>query len=80
MSFLKSKLDEKARELLPETIASIEQIENALSNMIKPDNSKVVAGRMAGLQIKENNFCLTNALQQSLVIEGVTKGRLLKWL
>ena len=43
ISFLKSKLDGKVREVLPEIIDSIEQIKNVLSNRIKPDSSKVVA-------------------------------------
>ena len=70
---MKSKLDGKAMEVLPEAIDSIEQIKNALSNRIKPDSSKVIARRMASLQIKGNNYenyaknveDLADALQRS---------------
>lgn len=81
ISFIKSKLDGKAREVLPETISSIEQITDTLKTRIKPDNSKVVAGRIAALHIKNNNYTefaknvedLADALQRSLIIEGITK-------
>ncbi|XP_023299352.1 myb-like protein G [Lucilia cuprina] len=80
ISFIKSKLDGKAREILPENITSIDQIKNTLKNRIRPDNSKVVAGRIAALQVKNNNYTdfskniedLADALQRSLVIEGIT--------
>lgn len=81
ISFLKSKLDGKAREVLPENITSIDQIKDLLKAGIKPDSSKVVAGRIAGLHIKDNNYTvfaknvedLADALRRSLVIEGMTK-------
>lgn len=83
ISFLKSKLDGKAREVLPENISSVDQIKNALKNRIKPDNSKVVAGRIASLNVKQNNYAdfaknveeLADALERSLVIEGITKDK-----
>lgn len=81
ISFLKSKLDGKAREVLPDSITSIDQIKDLLKAGIKPDSSKVVAGRIAGLYIKDNNYTLfaknvedlADALRRSLVIEGMTK-------
>ncbi|XP_037812752.1 probable serine/threonine-protein kinase nek1 [Lucilia sericata] len=81
ISFIKSKLDGKAREVLPENITSVEQIKNTLKDRIKPDNSKVIAGRIAALHIKNNSYAdfsktvedLADALQRSLVIEGITK-------
>lgn len=81
ISFIKSKLDGKAREVLPDNITSVDQIKNSLKSRIKPDNSKVVAGRIAALHVKGNNYTdfakhvedLADALQRSLVIEGITK-------
>ncbi|KAI8116606.1 hypothetical protein CVS40_11350 [Lucilia cuprina] len=81
ISFIKSKLDGKAREVLPENILSIEEIKNSLRSKIKPDSSKVVAGRIASLNVRNNNYVdfsknveeLADALQRSLVIEGITK-------
>lgn len=81
ISFIKSKLDGKAREVLPEELSSVEQIKASLKSRITPDNSKIVAGRFAALQIKNNCYedfsknveDLADALQRSLIIEGITK-------
>lgn len=81
LCFIKSKLEGKAREALPETITSIDDIKNALRSRIKPDNSKVIAGKIAALNVRNNNYAefskqavdLADALQHSLVIEGMTK-------
>ncbi|XP_065370876.1 myb-like protein P [Calliphora vicina] len=81
ISFIKSKLDGKAREVLPNQIISTDQIKDILKNRIKPDSSIVVAGRIAALNIKQNNYTdfaknvedLADALERSLVIEGITR-------
>lgn len=83
VSFVKSKLEGKAREALPENVSTIDQIKTALKNKIKPDNSKVVAGKIAALQVRNNNYAdfakqseeLADALERSLVIEGITKDK-----
>ena len=52
-----------------------------LRSRIRPDSSKVVAGRIAALKVKSNDFQdfakqaeeLTEPLERSLVFEGITK-------
>lgn len=81
VSFIKSKLEGKAREALPENISDVSDIKLALKSRIKPDNSKVVAGKIAALHVKNDNYAefakeaedLADALERSLVIEGITK-------
>lgn len=83
ISFLKSKLEGKARDSLPERVNSVDEIKNALKEKIKPDSSKVIGGKIAALQIKNNNYAeftkqaeeLADALERSLVIEGMTKAK-----
>lgn len=81
IAFIKSKLDGKAREVLPENISNITQITDTLKDRIRPDNAKIVEGRIAALSIKNNNYTefsknvedLADALQRTLVLEGITK-------
>lgn len=46
--FILSKLEGKALECVPTDPASVDDIINALKSSIKPDNSKVIEGRMMG--------------------------------
>lgn len=81
ISFIKSKLEGKAREALPENVTSINDIKVALKAKIKPENSKVIAGKIAALQVRSGNYpeftkqaeALADALERSLVIEGISK-------
>ena len=83
ISFVKSKLEGKAREALPENISSINEIKSVLKNRIRPENSKVVAGKIAALQVRNNNYSdfskqaeeLAEALERSLIIEGISKNK-----
>ncbi|XP_036342855.1 uncharacterized protein LOC118752117, partial [Rhagoletis pomonella] len=83
IAFLKSKLEGKARESLPTQISSVSQIKEALSSKIKPDDSKVVAGKIAALKVHNNNYSdfakqveeLADALERSLIIEGMTQAK-----
>ncbi|XP_017467528.1 PREDICTED: putative uncharacterized protein DDB_G0278921 [Rhagoletis zephyria] len=83
IAFLKSKLEGKARESLPTQISSVSQIKEALSNKIKPDNSKVVAGKISALKVHNNNYSdfakqveeLADSLERSLIIEGMTQAK-----
>ncbi|XP_017483250.1 PREDICTED: putative uncharacterized protein DDB_G0277255 [Rhagoletis zephyria] len=83
ISFLKSKLEGKAREAIPTEVSSVRQIKDALRNRIKPDNSKVVAGKIASLHVINNNYTdfakrveeLSDALERSLIIEGMTQSK-----
>lgn len=77
--FVKSKLDKRAMECVPATANTIQDIIGALKNGIKPDNSKVIAGRILALKpdrSKLNEFShnaeeLAEAFQRSLIIEGI---------
>ncbi|XP_067637011.1 kinesin-related protein 10-like [Eurosta solidaginis] len=81
ISFIKSKLEGKAREAIPNEVTTIQQIKDALKGRIKPDNSKVVARKIASLKVFNNNHTefakrveeLSDALERSLVIEGMTQ-------
>lgn len=81
ISFVKSKLEAKAREIIPSNIVELDEIITALRSKIRPDNSKVIAGKIAALQIKNNNFSefrkiveeLSDALERTLIIEGMTQ-------
>ncbi|XP_017479957.1 PREDICTED: hybrid signal transduction histidine kinase E-like [Rhagoletis zephyria] len=77
------KLEGKAREAIPTEVNSVRQIKDALRNRIKPDNSKVVAGKIASLHVTSNNYTefakrvegLSDALERSLIIEGMTQSK-----
>ncbi|XP_036344361.1 putative uncharacterized protein DDB_G0289263 [Rhagoletis pomonella] len=81
IAFLKSKLEGKAREAIPIQVNSVSDIKSALRNRIKPDNSKVVAGKIAALHVNNNNYSdfakrveeLSDSLERSLIIEGITQ-------
>lgn len=81
--FIKSKLEAKAREALPENVESVSEIKQALKSRIKPDSSKVIAGRIVALNVKNNNYVefskqaeeLADAFERSLVIEGITRNK-----
>lgn len=75
--FIKSKLSGKARDLVPEDTNTITAIVDILENKIKPDNSKVVTGRLLADKAKLTEFSneaekLADALQRSLIIEGIS--------
>ncbi|XP_036342714.1 myb-like protein G, partial [Rhagoletis pomonella] len=76
-------LEGKAREAIPTEVNSVRQIKDALGNRIKPDNSKVVAGKIAYFHVINNNYTefarrvgeLSDALKRSLIIEGMTQSK-----
>ncbi|KAI8120102.1 hypothetical protein CVS40_8608 [Lucilia cuprina] len=79
--FIKSKLEAKAREALPDNVTTIDEIKTALKTNIKPDSSKVIAGKISALTVKNDNFAdfskqaelLADAFKRSLTVEGITK-------
>lgn len=79
VSFVKTKIDGRAREFIT-TEDSINAIINTLKNKIKPDNSKVIEGRMLSLRLNlqaQDDFAkktedLAEAFRRSLVVEGIT--------
>lgn len=76
-----SKLEGKALESIPENSESLDDILTALKTSIKPDNSKVIAGRMMALRTDKtalNDFTkqaeeLADALRRSLIVEGISQ-------
>lgn len=83
LTFIKTRLEGKALECLPENVISVEQIKTALSQTIKPEKSTVVEGRIMALRLDRGNFTkfteqaekLAEAFRRSLIIEGITKNK-----
>lgn len=81
VSFVKTKLEGKALESIPQNECTIDQIIQSLSDKIKPDNSKVIEGRLLALKSDNRNLTdfatsaeqLADSLKRSLIIEGVTE-------
>lgn len=79
--FIKAKLEGKALECIPTEASSVQEIKSALLTRIKPDSSKVVAGRMLALRPDKTKLVdftkqaedLAEALQRSLIIEGISQ-------
>ncbi|XP_036347441.1 putative uncharacterized protein DDB_G0277255 [Rhagoletis pomonella] len=78
-----ANLEGKAREAIPTEVNSVRQIKDAMRNRIKPDNSKVVAGKIASLHVTNNNYTefakrveeLSDELERYLIIEGMTQSK-----
>ena len=62
ISFIKSKLDGKAREEFPDEVISISQIKEALRNRIRPVSSKVA--KVIALSIKDNVDDLADSFER----------------
>ena len=83
INFVKSKLEGKARETLPDRIERLGDIKTALKNGIKPENLKAIAGRIAALNVRNNYFTefakqadeLAGSLKRSSVVEGITQNK-----
>lgn len=78
-NFILTKLQGKAADCLSGEPASVEIIVNSLKEKIKPDNSKIIAGRMMAIRADRNNFTdytkrteeLAEKLKTALVMEGI---------
>lgn len=83
LTFVKTKIDGRAREYILDTHTTLDSILNVLQEKIKPDNSKIIEGRMLSLRLNMNNqedFVtktenLAEAFRRSLVIEGMTPAK-----
>lgn len=83
LDFVKSKLSGKAEEKVPQTARSVDEIIQALQDGVKPDNSKVISGRLLALKMDRNKLTdfseqareLAEALQRSLIIEGIPQNK-----
>lgn len=77
--FILSKLEGKALESVPTNPGTIDDIVNALKQSLKPDNSKVIAGKMMALRTDKHTLQdytkqaedLADALRRSLIVEGI---------
>lgn len=86
LEFVKTKLEGKALECIPPNPDTIDAIIEALERNIKPDNSKVVAGRLLALkpdkskltEFTEQTEKLADALQRSLTLEGISQAKALE--
>lgn len=82
-SFVKTKLEGRARELVLNTDLTVVQIISSLEEGIKPDSSKVVEGRMLALRFSmatQDEFAdktekLADSFRRALVFEGIPQGK-----
>lgn len=80
LTFVKTRLEGRAIEAIDNTVNTIDELITQLRNKIKPENSKVITGKMTALRMQRSNpqeFAkeaaeLADALQRSLVIEGIS--------
>lgn len=83
LAFVKTKLDGRAREFITETDNTIEKLITTLRQNIKPDNSKVVEGRILALCFNPANSQdfgkqaeeLAESFRRALVVEGIPSAK-----
>lgn len=81
--FVISNLEARAMECVSPDAQNVDEIIASLRQYIKPDNSKVVAGRLLALrpdrarltEFTEQAELLADAFQLSLIIEGITQAK-----
>lgn len=81
LSFVLTRLEGKAREIIPENPANIKVITDALKAEIKEEPSKVIEGKILALRAERNNLSkfaekaeeLAEQFRRSLCSEGFTK-------
>lgn len=86
LQFVQTKLEGKALEILPED-PTLENIIETLKTKKKPDNSKVIAGKINALRadtMQMHEFAkqaedLADALKRALISEGITIEKPMKW-
>lgn len=79
-AFAKTKLEGRAREFITNDIINLANLKTRLRENIKPDNSKIIEGRMLNLKLNINTSSefaqkideLSDALRRTLIIEGIT--------
>lgn len=83
VSFIRTKIDGRARDFISATDTTLERIKQALQTNIRPDNSRVVEGRILSLHFNATNpqdFTekaenLADAYRRSLILEGMTQAK-----
>lgn len=81
--YLRAKLEGRAREFITDNIVTVNDLKRALVDNIKPENSKVIEGRIATLRYsfsKQEEFSaraeeLADSLRRTLIIEGMTAAK-----
>lgn len=81
LKFVKAKLTGLALECLPDDVASIEEIIDALRGGVTPTTSTVIEGKFMALRLEKSNFTkfteqaekLADEFRRGLVMEGIPK-------
>lgn len=79
ISFIKTRLSGKALECLSDADDSIEKIKVSLKANIKPENEKVIKGKLSALRADRNSLnefskqteALADSLKRALVLDGI---------
>lgn len=80
---IKSKLEAKALECLPEGCNTVQGIIDAMKANIRPESSSVIEGRMLSLKLTKSDFSkfadeaekLAEAFRRSSIVEGISKAK-----
>lgn len=83
VTYVKGRLEGRAREIITDDIDNIEDLIEKLKDNIKPENSKIIEGRISSLRysyVKQEEFAskteeLADALRRTLIIEGMTAAK-----
>lgn len=81
LKYVKTKLEGKAREIVGDEPASVDDIIKSLKESIKPESSKVIEGRILALRADKSSLIkfseqaekLAEQFQRSLCVEGYSK-------
>lgn len=81
LTFVKSRLEGRAEESIPDDCDSVEKLTKALKEKLKPDNSNIIEGKILALRLQKSDYSkfaeeaekLGEALRRSLIVEGLTK-------
>lgn len=83
LEFLKSRVEGKAEEAIPDDCDTVEKLTHAFKEKLKPDNSTVVEGKILALRLQKGDYSkfateaekLGEALRRSLISEDFTKAK-----
>lgn len=83
LTFIKSRLEGRAEEAIPDDCKTVKDLTTALKAKIKPDNSGIIEGKMTALNLRKNDYSkfaaeaekLAEALRRTLIIEGLTRAK-----
>lgn len=81
ITFLKSRLEAKAEESVPDDCDTVENLCKALQDKLKPDSSAIIEGKILALRMQKGNYSkfaeeaekLGESLRRSLISEKLTK-------